>query len=60
MNKNTDKLSNFMNGLTAAVQLSQRAGENGEYHTLVTNGPLFKKKIEITKSNSIRRDRTSH
>lgn len=31
-------------------------GENGEYHTLVTNGPLFKKKIEITKSNSIRRD----
>ena len=35
-------------------------GENGEYHTLVTNGPLFKKKIEIIKSNSIRRDRTSH
>ncbi len=31
-------------------------GENGEYHTLVTDGPLFKKKIEITKSNSIRRD----
>lgn len=31
-------------------------GENGEYHTLVTNGPLFKKKIEITKSKSIRRD----
>ena len=31
-------------------------GENGGYHTLVTNGPLFKKKIEITESNSIRRD----
>jgi uncharacterized protein (TIGR00290 family) len=31
-------------------------GENGEYHTLVTNGSLFKKKIEIVKSRSIKRD----
>ena len=40
MNKNTDKLSNFMNGFTAAVQLSQRAGENGffiEYTCLVAS-----------------------
>lgn len=29
MDKNTDKLSNFMDGFAAAVQLSQRAGENG-------------------------------
>jgi len=31
-------------------------GENGEYHTLVVNGPLFKRKIEITKSRTIKRD----
>ena len=31
-------------------------GENGEYHTFVTNGPLFKKKIEITKSKTITRN----
>ena len=31
-------------------------GENGEYHTFVTNGPLFKKKIEITKSKPIKRE----
>lgn len=31
-------------------------GENGEYHTMVINGPLFKKKIEITKSEPILRE----
>jgi len=31
-------------------------GENGEYHTLVLNGPMFKKKIRIRKAKSIRRD----
>jgi diphthamide synthase (EF-2-diphthine--ammonia ligase) len=31
-------------------------GENGEYHTFVTDGPLFKKRIEITKSKTITRD----
>lgn len=31
-------------------------GENGEYHTLVLDGPLFKKKIEITKSDKVLRD----
>ena len=31
-------------------------GENGEYHTFVTNGPMFKKKIKITKSQPIKRD----
>jgi len=30
-------------------------GENGEYHTLVTDGPLFKKKIRITKSKPIKK-----
>ena len=31
-------------------------GENGEYHTLVTAGPIFKKKIRISKTRSVRRD----
>lgn len=31
-------------------------GEQGEYHTLVINGPIFKKKIKITKSKPILRD----
>lgn len=28
-------------------------GENGEFHTFVVDGPLFKKKIEITKSKKV-------
>jgi uncharacterized protein (TIGR00290 family) len=28
-------------------------GENGEFHTFVVDGPIFKKKIEITKSRTI-------
>jgi diphthine-ammonia ligase len=31
-------------------------GENGEYHTLVVGGPLFKRKIEITESRTIKRE----
>jgi len=31
-------------------------GENGEFHTLVVDGPIFKKKIEITKSKPILRE----
>jgi uncharacterized protein (TIGR00290 family) len=31
-------------------------GENGEYHTFVTCGPLFNKKIKITSSRIIKRD----
>ena len=31
-------------------------GENGEYHTFVTDGPIFQKRIKITKSQSIIRD----
>lgn len=30
-------------------------GENGEYHTLVTNGPIFTKKIEIEDSKVVRK-----
>ena len=32
-------------------------GENGEYHTLVINGPLFQRRLEIIESRTIRRDR---
>jgi diphthine-ammonia ligase len=31
-------------------------GEKGEYHTLVVNGPLFKRSIEIIESKTINRD----
>ncbi len=31
-------------------------GENGEYHTLVINGPIFKKRIEIIESRKINKD----
>ncbi len=31
-------------------------GENGEYHTLVINGPIFDKRIEIIEGRTINRD----
>jgi uncharacterized protein (TIGR00290 family) len=31
-------------------------GEYGEYHTLVTNGPLFKKGVQILKSRKVLKD----
>jgi len=31
-------------------------GENGEYHTLVTNGPLFRKKINILEAEKVYRE----
>lgn len=31
-------------------------GENGEYHTLVTSGPIFKRKIEIGETRVVRKD----
>lgn len=31
-------------------------GENGEYHTLVINGPIFKKRIEIMESRTTGKD----
>jgi len=45
---------NFMEYLKAKnIDL---CGENGEYHTLVVNGPLFKRRIEVTESKTISRD----
>jgi len=44
----------FMNYLKAKdIDL---CGENGEYHTLVVNGPLFKRRIEIIEGRTIKRD----
>jgi len=31
-------------------------GENGEYHTLVTNGPIFTRRIRLMESRTITRD----
>jgi diphthine-ammonia ligase len=31
-------------------------GENGEYHTLVVNGPLFQRQIKLTESRTVARD----
>lgn len=46
--------SNFMEYLKAKdIDL---CGENGEYHTLVVNGPLFKRRIEIIETRTINRD----
>jgi diphthamide synthase (EF-2-diphthine--ammonia ligase) len=38
-----------------ALRSVDMCGENGEYHTLVINGPIFKKKLEIEKSEAILR-----
>lgn len=31
-------------------------GENGQYHTIVTDGPIFKKRIKILETRTIERD----
>jgi len=31
-------------------------GENGEYHTLVTDGPIFNRRIQLIESRAISRD----
>jgi diphthine-ammonia ligase len=50
--KRVDK--NFMEYLKAkSIDL---CGESGEYHTLVVNGPLFKRRIEVIESKTINRD----
>jgi diphthamide synthase (EF-2-diphthine--ammonia ligase) len=44
----------FINYLSA--QGIDPCGENGEYHTLVVNGPIFKSMIEIEQSRIIQRN----
>ena len=43
--------SDFLNELKKKNICS--CGENGEFHTFVVDGPIFKKKIEITESQTI-------
>lgn len=45
------KFLNFLAGLKGVTP----CGEAGEYHTLVVNGPLFKKRLEIIKSERVTR-----
>ena len=35
---------------------SHPCGENGEYHTFVTDGPIFRKALKVTKGEKKRRD----
>jgi len=46
----------FISDLERLDRSIDHCGENGEFHTLVTDGPLFRKKIRITKSDRKMRD----
>lgn len=46
----------FISDLRALNPSIDPCGENGEFHTLVTDGPLFKRKIVITESRPVLRE----
>jgi len=46
----------FINDLRTLNPSIDPCGENGEFHTLVTDGPIFKKKIVITESRPVLRE----
>lgn len=46
----------FVNDLTKLGNITL-CGESGEYHTLVIDGPLFQKRLEIIKTSKVLRDR---
>jgi len=46
----------FLADLKKAGTTVDACGENGEFHTLVLDGPIFKKKIVITKSDPIHKE----
>ena len=46
----------FISDLRDLNESIDPCGENGEFHTVVTDGPLFKKRIIITKSEPVLRD----
>jgi diphthine-ammonia ligase len=46
----------FIGDLRALNPSIDPCGENGEFHTLVTDGPLFRKKIVITESRPVLRE----
>ncbi|MDM7934126.1 MAG: ATP-binding protein, partial [Methanothrix sp.] len=41
----------FVSDLLSSDRSIDPCGENGEFHTLVVDGPIFKKRIEISKSD---------
>ena len=45
----------FLNDLKSLGNIDI-CGENGEYHTLVTDGPIFKQKIDIKRSREVLRE----
>jgi diphthine-ammonia ligase len=47
----------FMNEMTK--EASDICGENGEYHTLIVDGPVFRKKIGIRDTRLVRRNKVS-
>jgi diphthine-ammonia ligase len=46
----------FLNELSAYNAGISPCGEAGEFHTLVIDGPLFKKRIEILETEKVKRD----
>lgn len=48
----------FLNDLKDMAQISgiDLCGEQGEYHTIVIDGPLFKKRMEVTYGERVQRD----
>jgi diphthine-ammonia ligase len=49
--------TNFVNNLKDYDENITPCGEAGEYHTLVIDGPLFKKRLEISESRNVKRDK---
>ena len=46
----------FLADLKKANSTVDPCGENGEFHTFVADGPIFKKKIKITRSDPVFKD----
>ncbi|MDD5127482.1 MAG: diphthine--ammonia ligase [Dehalococcoidales bacterium] len=49
--------SRFLNDIAGLNNGITPCGEAGEYHTLVIDGPLFKKRLELLKTEKIRQDK---
>lgn len=46
----------FVSDLRSYNKAIDSCGENGEFHTFVTDGPMFKNRVRIVKSEKILRD----
>lgn len=46
----------FLEDLKAANSSIDPCGENGEFHTLVLDGPIFKKGLKITGTDPVHRE----